>query len=109
MDRREFLAAALASFVSCSCAQRAMATTSAGCRMVGTGGARTLKIVKSSGHARLDRTCAQYAGALAANFGVQPGLTFYDDSEGMNALATPENSCGGKRRDRATWDSTSPA
>jgi hypothetical protein len=45
--------------------------------------------LETSGSPTLDKSCQRVLVLLAEKFGVRPGFTFYDDSDGANALSDP--------------------
>jgi hypothetical protein len=52
------------------------------------------QIVRSTGDPETDRLLGVSLARLARTFKVSPGFSFYDDSDGQNAFATPDNVLG---------------
>jgi len=88
MDRRTFVKTGLSSLLAYNCSfTRALATTTLqGCRMAAVGG--TLGVALREPPSDLHRVLVEEK-ELIKRFGVQPTVSYYDDVEQPNALATP--------------------
>jgi hypothetical protein len=94
MDRRHFMAAALASVAYCGCPRRASANpTGGGCSLT-TGqlakARQTMKPASAVGLAGLEKELLSDIVSLRARYGLRPGATFIDDTNAPNAYAVTD-------------------
>jgi len=93
MDRRQFIATALASF-ACGCRARAVAAPAeGGCALTGGQLAKarqTMKRASAFGLAGLEKQIFSNIVSLRGRYGLRPGAAFIDDADQLNAYAVPE-------------------
>jgi hypothetical protein len=92
MDRRRFLNTCGSVLTACDCsfARHASASTAKDCRAAGAGDHFRAKVRQTAGISFHDTLVQTVGPSLIRTFKVHPGIGFYDDVDGPNALAFPE-------------------
>jgi hypothetical protein len=88
MDRRRFLVCSCSLLASSSGVRDARAATGVeGCRKGASAGLGDIALRATSTRPFYDTFCRHWHGMLAADFGVRPGFSFFDDADWPNAYA----------------------